>query len=78
MSELSQISMGIYISNAFIRSELSEVSMGKYNRGVLVRGIDPSIEPKVSNLHSSIVSGSFTPFVSGTKYIIQLINSNNN
>lgn len=35
------------------------VSMGKYNRGVLVRGIDPSIEPKVSNLHSSIVSGSF-------------------
>ena len=35
------------------------VSMGNYNRGVLVRGIDPSIEPKVSNLHSSIVSGSF-------------------
>ena len=35
------------------------VSMGKYNRGVLVREIDPSIEPKVSNLHSSIVSGSF-------------------
>ena len=35
------------------------VSMGKYNRGVLVRGIDPSNEPKVSNLHSSLVSGSF-------------------
>lgn len=35
------------------------ISMGKYNRGVLVRGMDPFIEPKVSNLHSSIKKGNF-------------------
>lgn len=44
------------------------VSLGKYNRGVLVRGIQPSIEKNVSNLHSSLVQGKFN--LSPNKYEI--------
>lgn len=33
------------------------LSLGKYNRGVIVRGIDPSLEPKVSDLNLKIKEG---------------------
>ena len=35
------------------------LSLGKYNRGVIVRGIDPSLEPKVSDLNLKIKDGEF-------------------
>jgi lipoprotein-releasing system permease protein len=35
------------------------LSLGKYNRGVIVRGIDPSLEPKVSDLNLKIKEGEF-------------------
>ena len=35
------------------------LSLGKYNRGVIVRGIDPSLEPKVSDLNLKIKQGKF-------------------
>ena len=46
-------------SSAPFTNNQALVSMGKYNRGVLVRGIDPAIEKNVSELHSSLVTGSF-------------------
>ena len=36
------------------------LSVGKYNRGVVVRGIDPELEPKVSDLNSKIKLGKFS------------------
>ena len=33
------------------------LSLGKYTRGVIVRGIDPSLEPKVSDLNLKIKEG---------------------
>jgi lipoprotein-releasing system permease protein len=35
------------------------LSLGKYNRGVIVRGIDPGLEPKVSDLNLKIKQGKF-------------------
>jgi len=35
------------------------LSLGKYNRGVIVRGIDPNLEPKVSDLNLKIKDGEF-------------------
>ena len=35
------------------------VSLGKYNRGVIVRGINPSLESKVSDLNLKIKKGEF-------------------
>jgi len=35
------------------------LSLGKYNRGVIVRGIDPNLEPKVSELNLKIKDGEF-------------------
>jgi len=35
------------------------LSLGKYNRGVIVRGIDPDLEPKVSDLNLKITQGKF-------------------
>ena len=35
------------------------LSLGKYNRGVVVRGIDPSLEHKVSDLNLKIKQGEF-------------------
>ena len=35
------------------------LSVGKYNRGVVVRGIDPRLEPKVSDLNLKIKLGKF-------------------
>ena len=35
------------------------LSLGKYNRGVIVRGIEPSLEPKVSDLNLKIKDGEF-------------------
>jgi len=35
------------------------LSLGKYNRGVIVRGIDPSLESKVSDLNLKIKEGEF-------------------
>ncbi len=35
------------------------LSVGKYNRGVVVRGIDPGLEPKVSDLNLKIKLGKF-------------------
>jgi len=35
------------------------LSLGKYNRGVLVRGIQPNLESKVSDLNSKIKEGEF-------------------
>ena len=35
------------------------LSLGKYNRGVIVRGIEPSLEPKVSDLNLKIKHGEF-------------------
>ncbi len=35
------------------------LSLGKYNRGVIVRGIDPGLEPNVSDLNLKIKQGKF-------------------
>ena len=35
------------------------LSLGKYNRGVIVRGIEPSVEPEVSDLNLKIKEGKF-------------------
>ncbi len=37
----------------------SMIAMGKFNRGVMVRGIDPLLEPKVSDIHEKIFRGSY-------------------
>ena len=36
------------------------LSLGKYNRGVIVRGIEPSLEPEVSDLNLKIKEGEFS------------------
>ena len=37
----------------------SMIAMGKFNRGVMVRGIDHLLEPKVSDIHEKIFRGSY-------------------
>ena len=46
-------------SSAPFTQNQSMIAMGKFNRGVMVRGIDPLYEPKVSDIHEKIFRGSY-------------------